>query len=95
MKIQFIVSDGKLVLNLLPAKEGGYTVTSPMDPELVTEAETIEEAFVMARDAIKTLNGGQQWDRQIKKDSRDKNSPIARLAAKAAVEHKIGKTKKL
>ncbi|HLX59867.1 MAG TPA: hypothetical protein VKX17_01175 [Planctomycetota bacterium] len=37
----------------------------------------------------------QQWDRQIEKDSRNKNSPIARLAAKAAADHKLGKTKKL
>jgi hypothetical protein len=26
----------------------------------------------------------QQWDSQIEKDSRNKNSPIARLSAKAA-----------
>jgi antitoxin HicB len=51
----YIVSDGKLVLNLLPAEEGGYTVTSPLDPGLITEAETLEEAFVMARDALKAL----------------------------------------
>lgn len=70
MKKQFTVSDGKLVLTLLPAEEGGYTVTSPMDPEMVTEAETVEEAFEMARDAIKTLNESrvkllQQTRRQL------------------------------
>lgn len=55
-KIQrFTVSDGDMVLTLEPADEGGYVVTSPFDPELVTEAETIEEAFEMARDAAEGL----------------------------------------
>jgi antitoxin HicB len=52
---RYTVSDGKLVLNLEPAEEGGYIVTSPLDPELLTEAETIEEAFVNARDAASAL----------------------------------------
>jgi antitoxin HicB len=50
-----MVSDGKLVLNLEPAEEGGYVVTSPFDPELITEAETLEEAFANARDAARGL----------------------------------------
>ena len=54
-KRQFTVSDGKLALILEPAEEGGYVVTSPLDPELVTEAETLEEAFENARDAAKSL----------------------------------------
>jgi antitoxin HicB len=44
-----------MVLQLESAEEGGYIVTSPFDPELVTEAETIEEAFEMARDAAEGL----------------------------------------
>jgi antitoxin HicB len=52
---RYTASDGKLVLNLEPAEEGGYIVTSPLDPELITEAETIEEAFVNARDAASAL----------------------------------------
>ncbi len=40
-------------------REGGYLVTSPMDPELVTEAETVAEAFEMARDAMKTMKEGR------------------------------------
>ena len=55
----YTVSDGKLVLNLLPAEEGGYVVTSPLDPELITEAETVEEAFRNARDARKALNASR------------------------------------
>ena len=41
----YTVSDGRLVLNLEPAEEGGYVVTSPLDPELITEAETVEAAL--------------------------------------------------
>ncbi len=54
-KKRYTVSDGKLVLSLEPAEEGGYVVTSPLDPELITEAETIEEAFRNADDAAKAL----------------------------------------
>ncbi|MFN0056492.1 MAG: type II toxin-antitoxin system HicB family antitoxin [Planctomycetales bacterium] len=52
---RYTVSDGKVVLTLEPAGEGGYVVTSPLDPELITEAETVEEAFLNARDAAKML----------------------------------------
>ncbi len=52
---RYTVSDGKLVLKLEEAEEGGYIVTSPFNPELITEAETIEEAFANARDAAKAL----------------------------------------
>jgi predicted RNase H-like HicB family nuclease len=52
---KYTVSDGKLVLTLEPAEEGGYVVTSPLDPELITEAETVEDAFTMARDALRGL----------------------------------------
>jgi antitoxin HicB len=55
MGSRYIVSDGKLVLHLKIAAEGGYVVTSPLDPELITEAETIEEAFANARDAAQAL----------------------------------------
>jgi predicted RNase H-like HicB family nuclease len=52
---RYTVSDGKLMLNLEEADEGGYIVTSSIDPELITEAETITEAFANARDAAKAL----------------------------------------
>jgi len=51
----YTVSDGQMVLTLQPAEEGGYVVTSPMDPELITEAETLDEAFENARDAAEAL----------------------------------------
>jgi predicted RNase H-like HicB family nuclease len=52
---RYTVSDGKMVLCLEPAEEGGYVVTSPLDPELITEAETVEEAFANAQDAARAL----------------------------------------
>ena len=36
-----------------PAEEGGYTVTCPALPGLVTEGDTLEEARAMAGDAIR------------------------------------------
>ena len=48
----FTVTDGELVLVLQPAEEGGYVVTSPFDPHILTQAETLEEAFENARDVI-------------------------------------------
>lgn len=37
-----------------PAEEGGYVVTCPALPGLVTEGDTLEEARAMAKDAIQT-----------------------------------------
>ncbi len=37
---------------LEPADEGGYTVTVPALPAVVTEGDTYEEAVEMAREAI-------------------------------------------
>ena len=59
MPKSYTVSDGRLVITLTPAEEGGYIVTSPLDPELVTEAETIPEAFEMARDALRALRASR------------------------------------
>lgn len=52
---QYTVSDGKIVLTLQEAEEGGYVVTSPLDPQLITEADTVKEAFENARDALTAL----------------------------------------
>jgi antitoxin HicB len=54
----YTVSDGELVLVLQPLSVedgGGYGVTSPLEPHLITEADSVEEAFEMARDAIQAL----------------------------------------
>jgi antitoxin HicB len=55
MTKSYTISDGKLVLTLEPDETGGYVVSSPLDPELLTQAETIEEAFENAYDALKVL----------------------------------------
>jgi len=55
----YTASDGKLVLTLTPADEGGFVVTSPLEPELITEAETIEDAFRMAHDALRALRASR------------------------------------
>lgn len=52
---RYTVSDGKMVLTLEAAEEGGFCVTAPFIPGLITEAETLEEAFEMARDAAAAL----------------------------------------
>lgn len=52
---KYTVSNGEMVLCLEEAEEGGYVVTSPFDPELISEAETIEEAFENAYDASEAL----------------------------------------
>ncbi|MGH7202101.1 MAG: type II toxin-antitoxin system HicB family antitoxin [Planctomycetaceae bacterium] len=52
---QYTVSDGRMVLHLEPAEEGGYIVKCPFDPELITEAETLQEAFENAYDAAEAL----------------------------------------
>ena len=42
----------KIPLVLLPQAEGGFTVTSPLLPELVTEGDTADEALKNVRDAL-------------------------------------------
>ena len=45
----------KFPLILEPQPEGGYTVTSPLVPGLVTEADTLEEVLPHVADALATL----------------------------------------
>ena len=59
MTKRYTVSDGRMMLYLWPAEEGGYNVTSPLDPALITQAETLEEAFAMAYDAQKCLRAAR------------------------------------
>jgi antitoxin HicB len=42
----------KIPLVLAPQPEGGYTVTSPLLPELVTEGNTVDEAIDNVKDAL-------------------------------------------
>ena len=42
----------KIPLLLMPQSEGGYTVTSPLLPELVTEGDSLNEALENVQDAL-------------------------------------------
>src|ERR1700739_2837031 len=42
----------RIPLVFTPQPEGGYTVTSPVLPELLTEGDTLEEAQANVRDAF-------------------------------------------
>ncbi len=45
----------RLPLIFTPAEEGGYIVTSPVLPELITEGDTLEEAHENVRDAFEAV----------------------------------------
>ena len=42
----------KIPLILTPQPEGGFTVTSPVLPELITEGDSLEEVMENVRDAL-------------------------------------------
>jgi antitoxin HicB len=42
----------KVPLILTPQPEGGFTVTSPLLPELITEGDTADDALANVRDAL-------------------------------------------
>ena len=45
----------KLPLVLEAQPEGGYTITCPLLPELITEGDTIQEAVANASDALEAI----------------------------------------
>ena len=45
----------KILLVLAPQPEGGYTVTCPILPELITEGDTAQEALANVPDALAAL----------------------------------------
>jgi antitoxin HicB len=47
------MTDYRYVVLFEPAEEGGYVVTCPALPGLVTEGDTLEEARAMAAEAIR------------------------------------------
>ncbi len=42
----------RIPLVFTPQPEGGFTVTSPVLPEFVTEGDTLEEAYANVSDAL-------------------------------------------
>ena len=45
----------RLPLILEPQPEGGFTVTSPLLPELITEGDTVAECLANAQDAFELV----------------------------------------
>lgn len=45
----------RVPLVFTPQPEGGYTVTSPVLPELITEGDTLEEAQANVQDAFEAV----------------------------------------
>ncbi len=45
----------KLPLVLNPQPEGGYVVTCPSLPELITEGDTVQEALANANDTLEAI----------------------------------------
>jgi len=42
----------KIPLVLTPQPEGGFTVTSPLLPELVTEGDSVDDVLINVKDAL-------------------------------------------
>jgi len=69
----------KIPLILEPQSEGGFTVTCPILPELVTEGETIEEVLVNVQDALQAvIEAYQDLGRSLPSSLQlpDTNSPV-------------------
>ena len=69
----------KLPLLLSPQPEGGFTVTSPLLPELVTEGDTVREALANVQDAMAAvIETYQDLGRQLPASAqiRDASSPV-------------------
>jgi antitoxin HicB len=54
----------KLPLVLEPQPEGGYTITCPLLPNLITEADTLEQVVPNVADALEALIEGYEDLRQ-------------------------------
>lgn len=50
----------KLPLVLAPQPEGGWTITCPILPGLITEADTVEEIPVNVADALEAIMEGYE-----------------------------------
>ena len=73
----FLIRHKHLVLHLEPDPSGGYVVTSPFVPGLVTQGETFEDAVAMALDADVAL-------REARADLRKRAHPPAPADSPAA-----------
>jgi antitoxin HicB len=72
-----------LTLELQP--DGGFLVTSPVLPELITEGDTVEEALANAQDALDVVleiyeDKGKPLPPRLCQDARHGTSEIDQLA---------------
>ena len=68
----------KIPLLLTPQPEGGFTVTSPLLPELITEGDSVDEVLANVRDAFEAvLETYQDLGKELPLNlqSVDQNSP--------------------
>jgi len=71
--------DYKVPLVMTPQPEGGYTVTSPLLPELVTEGDSICDALENVKDALSAVvELYEELGRALPQNTRipDTNSPV-------------------
>lgn len=69
----------KVPLVLEPQPEGGYTVTSPLLPELVTEGDSLDEALANVKDALTAvIEAYHDVGRPLPQNTQipDANSPV-------------------
>jgi antitoxin HicB len=69
----------KIPLVLTPQPEGGYTVTSPLLPELITEGDTIDDALGNVKDALAAVaEAYEDLGRSLPQNARipDANEPV-------------------
>jgi antitoxin HicB len=68
----------KIPLLLTPQPEGGFTVTSPLLPELITEGDSMDEVLANVKDAFEAvLETYQDLGKELPLNlqSVDQNSP--------------------
>jgi antitoxin HicB len=65
---KYTVTDGELVL-VLEQEGEWFCVTSPFNPDVVTQARTVEEAFEMARDVIAQFEEDRAAERKARKSA--------------------------
>ena len=76
----------KIPLNLEPQPEGGYTVTSPVLPELITEGNTVEEVLENIQDCFAVvLDIYEDMDRSLPMGLVDVNTDVPVTSASDAV----------
>ena len=78
----------KVPLTLEPQPEGGYTVTSPLLPELLTEGDTIEEVLVNVQDcfdAVLEMYEDTESPLPVDLVVVDRDIPVTRLETAVAV----------